>query len=109
MTFRILCQQPAGGFKRLVVAQAGEDVQYFAGIARGMAHTIGRQQGKAECPGELNRPLVQRFFFAIEVPLDFDVHVVVSEDVDQPFKPAFAFIDPASPIARTIRPGNAPT
>src|SRR5690242_11331052 len=46
-----------------------------------------------KCTGKLNRALIEGFFVATEVPLNFDVYIVVSEDINEPFEPAFAFID----------------
>ena len=57
---------------------------------------------------------VARFFFALEVPLEFDVDIVVAEDADESIDCAAGFVDaalcraaasgPSSPPVRQIRP-----
>jgi hypothetical protein len=61
------------------VADAGEHIQRLARFGRGVAHTIGGEERQTVMPREIDERLVQRFFGAIVVALEFDKNVPCAE------------------------------
>src|SRR5262245_9087236 len=65
------------------MAQRGENVAEFAFLFGGIRHAIGREDGKLQSMGYFDGDTVAGFFFAVKMPLQFDVNILASEDFDQ--------------------------
>ena len=63
------------------VADAGEDIQRFAGFRSGVAHAVGGQEREVAGSGEIKERLVVGFFGAVEMALEFDIDVFCAVDV----------------------------
>ena len=72
-------EQTAGFLNGGLVADAGEHVERFARFGRGMAHAVGGDQRQTVVPREIDERLVERFFSAIVVALEFDEDVFRAE------------------------------
>ena len=92
----IAFQQPARRAKRHLVAHAGENVEQFAPIRRGVGHTIGRNQRDAEPPRALDRRPIAGLLLAVVMALDLGVEVAPSEDIEQPLVRVARHADQAS-------------
>ena len=103
MPLGIAGEQPSGGFQSPVMAQAGEDVEYLARIARGMTHTVGGEKGKLEFPGQIDGSMIDGFFVAIEMALQFDVDIAVAENVHESLECLPCFGEPAAAEGRGER------
>ena len=79
MPFGIAAQQAAGGRKRAVMADAGEDIQHFALLLLRVADAIGREQRQFQFSRDCHGGLIARFFFAGEMALQFDVNILPAE------------------------------
>ena len=76
-------EQPAGFMNGGLVADAGENVERFAGFGRGVAHAVGGEERQAVMAGEIDESLVERFFGAIVVALEFDEDVLCAEQFEE--------------------------
>ncbi len=72
-------EQPSGFVDGGLVADAGENVQRFARFGRGVANAIGGDQRQAVMPREIDERLVEGFFGAIIVALEFDEDILRAE------------------------------
>jgi hypothetical protein len=66
-----------------MISNAGEDIRHLSLGARRITDTIGRQQRQFQSAGNRNYFMVPRFFFAIEMPLQFGVDIFFAKDVDE--------------------------
>jgi hypothetical protein len=66
-----------------VVADGGESVAKFATLSGGVADSVGREQRKMQRTGESDGVAIARFFFTLEVALQFDVDIAGTKDSDQ--------------------------
>ncbi len=66
-----------------LVADAGEHVERFAGFGRGVAHAVGGHERQTMLPREIDERLIQSFFSAIEVALEFDEDVLRAEQIEE--------------------------
>ena len=111
VAFGVAREQTAGFGERGFVMQAGEDIEHFALRSGGVADAVGGDQRQFETAREIDRGLIARFFFAIEMALEFDIDVARSEgagEAGQRFG-AFPFFSarasgPSSPPVRQSRP-----
>ena len=78
-----------------MIADAGEDVENLAIAGRGIATPLVASSGSCSATRNFNGRLVARFFFAIEVALQFDVNVVLAEDAGEPVHRAPGFNRPS--------------
>ena len=113
MAFGILRKQAAGGFQRSMISNAGEDIEDLALVRRGIADAVGGQQRQTKAFRKRDRLLIDRFFFAIVVPLQFDVDIVRGRRCSisrSSVRAAIVFQEwlessgPHSPPVRQIRP-----
>jgi len=72
-------EQAAGFVDGGLVADASEDVEGFAGIGSGMADAVGGEKREPVCACEIDEGMVQRFFGAVVVALEFDEDVFFAE------------------------------
>ena len=78
-----------------MVPNRGECIAEFAGFSSGVADAVGGEQRKIQRAGDVDGSAVAGFFFALEMALQFDVDVFVSEDGDESIDLATSFIDAA--------------
>ena len=76
-------EQAAGFVNGGLVADAGEDVERFAGFGRGVADAVGGDERQAVMAREIDERLVERFFGAIVVALEFDEDVLCAEQFEK--------------------------
>src|SRR5436190_633746 len=92
MTIGIFRKQAAGGFQCSMISNAREDVQNLAFPRQSITNAVGCQERQPERSGKRDRLLIDRFLFAIVMPLLFDKDIFAPKDVDQPiesFGPGF--------------------
>ena len=90
--FGIAGEQPARRGQRAMMAQGGEDVAEFALLCGRIADAIGRKQRKLKRTGNLNGSPVARFFFPMEMPLQFDVDIFGTENPNQSLETTARFL-----------------
>ena len=83
MTLGVDGEQAAGFMDGGLVADAGEHVQRFAGIGRGVAHAVGGDERQAMMPREIDEGLIERFFGAIVMALEFNENVLRAEQIEE--------------------------
>ena len=83
MTLGVAGEQASGGGERFVMADGGEGVGQFAGFRDGVIHAIGGEYRKMERAGKIDCNAVAGFFFAMEMALEFDVDILVTENSDE--------------------------
>ena len=66
-------QQAAGFLNFHFVADAGEDIERFAGMWSGVADAVGGDERQMMMTREIHESLVVRFFVAVVMPLQFDI------------------------------------
>lgn len=76
-----------------MVADGGEGVAQFTRFDGGVANSVGGQQRKMQRMGDVDGGAVARFFFALEMTLQFDVDIFVTEDGDESIDLPTGFID----------------
>ena len=93
-------EQAAGFVDLYFIADAGEDVECFAGFGSSVTHAVGGDEREvAMAAREIEQGLVVRFFVAVEMPLQFHVYVLCAEQI-QDGSPAGL---PGIPVPRRIR------
>src|SRR5919197_1195224 len=92
--FGIAGEQATGRGQRAMMAQGGEDVAKLALLCGGVAHPIGREQRKLKRTGDFDGSPVASFFLAMEMPLQFDIDIFVTENPDQSLETVSRFIQP---------------
>src|SRR5579884_275322 len=97
MPFGVFRQQTSGSFKRAMVADAGEHVQDLARVASCIADAVGGEQRKLQFTRQLDRSMINDFFFTIEMSLQLDVHVLMTKDTDQPRQLIASFSNSTAP------------
>src|SRR5947199_2454464 len=81
-----------------MVPNRGEHVQDFALLRARITYTISREQRQAQTSRHLDRGLVARLLFAIEMALKLDVDVAAPEDLAQPLDARLPIADCRLPI-----------
>ncbi len=72
-------EQAAGFVNGGLVADAGEDVERFARIGRGVGDAVGGEEREPVMSREIDECLIERFFGAIVMALEFDKNIFVAE------------------------------
>src|ERR1700722_14666088 len=80
MTLGITRQQPARGFERTVMPDAGKNVERFALSGLSMADAARGQNRQRELTPNFDSRVIARFFSAKEMPLQLDVDVFAAEE-----------------------------
>jgi len=81
MAFGIAREEASGGIQIAMMADAGEYVQHFTLVGKRMAHRIGGHERQRQFARDLPRRLIARFFLAAEMPLQFDIDVLATEEI----------------------------
>jgi hypothetical protein len=68
-----------------MVLNGGENVAKFTGFGRGIANPVSSEQWKMKRAGNFYRRAISKFLLAAKMPLQFDVNIFVSKNVDQLF------------------------
>src|SRR5215831_10002487 len=76
-------EQASRGGERSVIADRGEGVCEFSGLGDGIVHAIRGQQREMECLSQTDCNAIAGFFLAMEVTLEFDMHILRAEDSDK--------------------------
>src|SRR6185312_599791 len=85
MAFRVKCQQASGGVYRAMVLNGGENVTQFAGFRRGITDPISGEQRQIERTGNFYCRAVSQFLLATKMPLQFNINIGASKNMDQAF------------------------
>src|SRR5438105_7929376 len=83
ITVGVFSKQAVGGFQCSMISNAREDVENLAFSRQSVTNTVGRHERQPERFGKYHRLLIDRFFFAIVMTLQFDIDVFATKDVDQ--------------------------
>ncbi len=75
-----------------MVVDSGEGITKFATLRDGVADAISSEQRKIQRTGDINGGAVARFFFALEVALQFDVDIFGTEDANELINVASGFV-----------------
>src|SRR4029077_15650502 len=68
-----------------VLANAGEHIKHFASVGLYVLHTIGRQDQQSIRPRKIDKLLINPFFAANKMALNFNENIFPAEHVDQQF------------------------
>ena len=66
-----------------VLADAGKNIEHFAAVRRGILHAVRSEQRQSIMFCQIDQALIDLFFAADEMALDFNVDIVVTERVDK--------------------------
>ena len=66
-----------------MLANAGENIQHLPSGRFGILHPIGRDQRQSKFRGEINQRPINPIFAPQKMPLNFDIHILAAEHVDQ--------------------------
>src|SRR6202142_3953881 len=75
MALGIARQQTSGSGERAMVLQRGERIRQLAFMRHGIVDAIGREQRQPQSFRDLDRDPVSVFFFAMKMPLQFNVNI----------------------------------
>ncbi len=70
--------QFASGVEMRVLADAGENIEHLTSARRRVLHPVRRDDGKTKMLREMDEFSVGALFAAHEVPLDFDIDILVA-------------------------------
>src|SRR4051812_24977799 len=96
MALGIAREQPPSSIKRVVRADGGEHIEYFALGRSRVLHAIGSDDRQLEAARDRKRGMVACFFVAIEMPLQLDIDIFASKDAHELLDRAPAFFDPTA-------------
>ena len=74
-----------------MIADASEDVQDLPFRLHRVLDAVGSDEREPQRTRDVDRPVIDGFLIAVEMPLQFDVHAIASEHFHQPFCNAPAF------------------
>ena len=79
MAFGIARKQTARFRKRFLVMQAGENIEHFALLFRGVADSVSGNERQLQRAGQFDSRLITCFFFAIKMALEFNINIAGAE------------------------------
>src|SRR6266480_3528220 len=73
-----------------MLSNTGKNIQDLASVWFGVLHAIGRDQGQAKYRSEINQRAINPIFAPQKMPLNFDIHVLPTEYIDQTLRAVFS-------------------
>ncbi len=102
--FGIARKQASSGRQRAMVADGGEGIAKLPPLRNGVADAVGGQQRKIQRTRNVDRSAIAGLFFALKMPLQFNVDIFRAENSDELIDAAPCFVHAALLQSRSQRP-----